>query len=136
VEHACDSWCEKNKAALVAYSPFGHGDFPGPRTAGGRLLEAIAGKSAATPRAGGAPFLLRFAVFVCDSQSVRIPSMSRRMRVRADVSTYCHADRTAGEGVPVGSASPVASNAVGATGGSGSEYLPAPESRFHPSAHS
>jgi hypothetical protein len=26
---------------VVAYSPFGHGNFPGPRTEGGRVLKAI-----------------------------------------------------------------------------------------------
>ena len=32
-------WCEKHGAALVAYSPFGHGDFPVPHTPAGRLLK-------------------------------------------------------------------------------------------------
>src|SRR5204862_5385382 len=59
VEHAVIPWCEKNKAALVAYSPFGHGDFPGPRTAGGRLLKQIADENGATPRQVALRFLLR-----------------------------------------------------------------------------
>lgn len=42
VEHAVIPWCEKHDAALVAYSPFGHGDFPDPHTPAGRLLKQIA----------------------------------------------------------------------------------------------
>jgi diketogulonate reductase-like aldo/keto reductase len=38
IEHAVLPWCEAHGVAVVAYSPFGHGDFPGPRTKGGRVL--------------------------------------------------------------------------------------------------
>ncbi len=58
-EHAVIPWCEKHGVAVVAYSPFGHGDFPGPLTAGGRLLERIAAAHDATPRQVALRFLLR-----------------------------------------------------------------------------
>jgi diketogulonate reductase-like aldo/keto reductase len=44
---------------VVAYSPFGHGRFPGPRTAGGRVLEQIAAAHGATARQVALRFLLR-----------------------------------------------------------------------------
>ena len=59
VEHAVLPWCEKQGAALVAYSPFGHDDFPGPRSAQGRLLKEIAEENGATPRQVALRFLLR-----------------------------------------------------------------------------
>ena len=59
MEHAVIPWCEKHKCALVAYSPFGHGDFPGPRTQGGRILKEIAAAHAAIPRQVALRFLLR-----------------------------------------------------------------------------
>jgi diketogulonate reductase-like aldo/keto reductase len=59
IEHAVVPWCEKYGVAVVAYSPFGHGDFPGPRTAGGRLLAEIAEVHGATPRQVALSFLTR-----------------------------------------------------------------------------
>ncbi|HET8549475.1 MAG TPA: aldo/keto reductase [Bryobacteraceae bacterium] len=59
-EHAVIPWCEKNDDAVVAYSPFGHGDFPGPRTPGGRLLKQVAAECEATPRQVALRFLLRW----------------------------------------------------------------------------
>jgi diketogulonate reductase-like aldo/keto reductase len=59
VEHAVLPWCKAHDVALVAYSPFGHSAFPGPRTAGGRLLHEIAQAHAATPRQVALRFLLR-----------------------------------------------------------------------------
>jgi diketogulonate reductase-like aldo/keto reductase len=43
----------------VAYSPFGHGDFPDSRSRGGRLLWKIAEAHRATPRQVALRFLLR-----------------------------------------------------------------------------
>ena len=34
IEHAVLPWCEDRGVAVVAYSPFGHGSFPGPRSPG------------------------------------------------------------------------------------------------------
>ena len=59
IEHAVLPWCEDHGVAVVAYSPFGHGDFPGPRTKGGRVLQEIAAAHDATPRQVALRFLLR-----------------------------------------------------------------------------
>jgi diketogulonate reductase-like aldo/keto reductase len=45
--------------AVVAYSPFAHGGFPAPRTAGGRVLEKIAAAHGATARQVALRFLTR-----------------------------------------------------------------------------
>lgn len=50
IEHAVIPWCEANNVAVVAYSPFGSGQFPGPRTEGGRLLAEIADAHGASSR--------------------------------------------------------------------------------------
>jgi diketogulonate reductase-like aldo/keto reductase len=60
IEHAVIPWCEKHRAAVVAYSPFGHGDFPDPRTPPGRLLKEIAEENDMTPRQVALRLLLRW----------------------------------------------------------------------------
>jgi diketogulonate reductase-like aldo/keto reductase len=60
IEHAVIPWCEKHGVAVVAYAPYGHGDFPGPDTAGGRVLQEIAAHHGATPRQVALRFLLRW----------------------------------------------------------------------------
>lgn len=59
IEHAVQPWCEAHGVAVVAYSPFGHGSFPGPGTPGGRVLESIAAKHGATARQVALRFLAR-----------------------------------------------------------------------------
>ncbi len=59
IEHAVIPWCERHGAAVVAYSPFGHGRFPGPHTPGGRVLQEIAAAHDATPRQVALRFLTR-----------------------------------------------------------------------------
>ena len=59
IEHAVIPWCEEHGVAVVAYSPFGHGDFPTPRTKGGWVLREIAAAHKATPRQVALRFLLR-----------------------------------------------------------------------------
>jgi diketogulonate reductase-like aldo/keto reductase len=60
IEHAVLPWCYANGVAVVAYSPFGHrGGFPGERTEGGRVLQAIAAAHRATPRQVALRFLVR-----------------------------------------------------------------------------
>jgi diketogulonate reductase-like aldo/keto reductase len=61
IEHAVIPWCERNGVAVVAYSPFGHDDFPAPASPGGRLLQRIAADHAATPRQVALSFLTRTA---------------------------------------------------------------------------
>ncbi|MCJ2129392.1 aldo/keto reductase [Methylobacterium sp. E-045] len=50
IEHAVLPWCEAHGVAVVAYSPFGHDDFPKPDSAGGRVLGQIAAETGATQR--------------------------------------------------------------------------------------
>lgn len=57
IEHAVIPWCERNDVAVVAYSPFGHSDFPTPQSAGGRLLEEIGEAHGATPHQVALAFL-------------------------------------------------------------------------------
>ncbi|SHI20824.1 aldo/keto reductase [Pollutimonas bauzanensis] len=59
IEHAVIPWCERHEVAVVAYSPFGHDDFPGPKTAGGRALGDIALAHDASPRQIALAFLTR-----------------------------------------------------------------------------
>jgi len=59
IEHAVIPWCEAHSVAVVGYSPFGHGGFPGPTTAGGRVLTEIATAHKATPRQVALAFLVR-----------------------------------------------------------------------------
>ena len=59
IEHAVLPWCEQHGVAVVGYSPFGHANFPGPRTAGGALLRKIADAHGATSRQVALRFLLR-----------------------------------------------------------------------------
>jgi diketogulonate reductase-like aldo/keto reductase len=59
IEHAVIPWCQEHGVAAVAYSPFGHDNFPGPRTRGGRVLEQIAAAHSATTRQVALQFLLR-----------------------------------------------------------------------------
>jgi diketogulonate reductase-like aldo/keto reductase len=59
IEHAVLPWCEMHEVAAVGYSPFGHGDFPDPRTPAGRVLTQIAAAHRATPRQVALRFLVR-----------------------------------------------------------------------------
>jgi diketogulonate reductase-like aldo/keto reductase len=59
IEHAVIPWCEQHGVAVVAYSPFGHNDFPSPRSKGGEVLQSIAQAHNATPRQVALSFLSR-----------------------------------------------------------------------------
>jgi diketogulonate reductase-like aldo/keto reductase len=59
IEHAVLPWCERHSLAVVAYSPFGHGDFPGRHTPAGRVLQEIAAAHNATARQVALRFLVR-----------------------------------------------------------------------------
>jgi diketogulonate reductase-like aldo/keto reductase len=59
IEHAVIPWCEEHSVAIVAYSPFGHNDFPNPRSEAGRVLQKIADVHQATPRQVALSFLTR-----------------------------------------------------------------------------
>ena len=59
IEHAVIPWCERNGVAVVAYSPFGHNDFPSTRSKGGGVLQTIADAHKATARQVALAFLTR-----------------------------------------------------------------------------
>jgi diketogulonate reductase-like aldo/keto reductase len=59
IEHAVLPWCEAHGVAVVAYSPFGHGDFPRAGTRGRRVLDGIAASHGATARQVALGFLVR-----------------------------------------------------------------------------
>lgn len=59
IEHAVIPWCERNDVAVVAYSPFGHDDFPAAGSAQGKVLAEIAANHGATPRQVALAFLTR-----------------------------------------------------------------------------
>jgi diketogulonate reductase-like aldo/keto reductase len=59
IEHAVIPWCKAHGVAVVAYSPFGHDDFPLPRSAPGQLLQKIAAAHGASPRQVALGFLTR-----------------------------------------------------------------------------
>jgi diketogulonate reductase-like aldo/keto reductase len=78
IEHGVLPWCERHHVALVAYSPFGCGDFPSPDSAGGRALASIAQARGVTAHAVALAFLCRRpAVFA-------IPKSARPERVAAN----------------------------------------------------
>src|SRR5262245_5095531 len=59
IEHAVIPWCERHGVAIVAYSPFGHNDFPSARSKGGEVLADIARTHRATSRQVTLSFLTR-----------------------------------------------------------------------------
>ncbi len=59
IEHAVIPWCEAHGVAVVAYSPFGHDDFPAANSAPGRVLSEVASAHGATPRQVALGFLTR-----------------------------------------------------------------------------
>ena len=59
IEHAVIPWCAKHGVAVVAYSPFGHNDFPPPQSKAGDVLKKIATRHKATPRQVALAFLTR-----------------------------------------------------------------------------
>jgi diketogulonate reductase-like aldo/keto reductase len=52
-------WCKLHGTAVVAYSPFGHDDFPSPRSKAGEVLQKIAEVHGASPRQVALGFLAR-----------------------------------------------------------------------------
>lgn len=70
IEHAVIPWCRQHGLAVVAYSPFGHDDFPQPNSKGGEVLQRIAQAHGASPRQVALAFLTR------DPQLFAIPKAS------------------------------------------------------------
>lgn len=71
IEHAVIPWCERNGVAVVAYSPFGSGEFPAPLSKAGRVLKQIADRHEATPRQVALAFLTRHAAVFAIPKSSR-----------------------------------------------------------------
>jgi len=59
IEHAVLPWCKERGVAVVAYTPFGQGEFPAVSTPGGKVLKEIAEAHDATPRQVALRFLVR-----------------------------------------------------------------------------
>lgn len=59
IEHRVLPVCEEHDIALVAYSPFGHDDFPVQHSQEGQMLATIAKAHGATPRQVALAFLTR-----------------------------------------------------------------------------
>jgi diketogulonate reductase-like aldo/keto reductase len=59
IEHAVTPWCAKHGVAVVAYSPFGHNDFPDQRSKGGAVLQTIAKRHGVSMRQVALAFLAR-----------------------------------------------------------------------------
>jgi diketogulonate reductase-like aldo/keto reductase len=59
IEHSVIPWCQAHGVAVVAYSPFGHDDFPPPQSKAGQLLQGIADAHGASPRQVALGFLTR-----------------------------------------------------------------------------
>ena len=59
IEYSVIPWCEAHGVAVVAYSPFGHDDFPAPQSKAGKVLQQIATAHDATPRQVALSFLTR-----------------------------------------------------------------------------
>ena len=59
IERKLLPYCKAQQIAVVAYSPFGHGEFPSPRTTGGRVLTEIGKRHGRTARQVALNFLTR-----------------------------------------------------------------------------
>jgi diketogulonate reductase-like aldo/keto reductase len=76
IERRLLPYCARREIAVVAYSPFGHGNFASPDSIGGRVLAEIAERHGRTPRQVALNFLTRHpSVFT-------IPKTTRPERVR------------------------------------------------------
>lgn len=59
IEHEVMPWCERNRVAVTAYSPFGQDDFPPASSAGGKVLSDVATAHHASARQVALAFLTR-----------------------------------------------------------------------------
>lgn len=79
IEHAVLPLCEAHDIALVGYSPFGSGDFPGPGSEGGARLAEIGAAHGASARQVALAFLTR------RGSLFAIPKTSSAARVEENV---------------------------------------------------
>jgi diketogulonate reductase-like aldo/keto reductase len=59
IEHSVLPWCERANIAVVGYSPFGNGRFPGPESPRGRVLASVAQAHGVSPYQVALRFLIR-----------------------------------------------------------------------------
>ncbi len=59
IERDVVPWCEAHGVAVVGYTPFGTGSFPGPQTKQGKILDGIARTHGRTTRQVALAFLIR-----------------------------------------------------------------------------
>ena len=102
IEYEVIPFCELHEIAVVAYSPFGHGEFPDLHSAGGRVLKKIADEHHATPRQVALRFLVRRPM----SWKMQSPGIcSSRMPIsRTSITRFHGADpvATAGSVIAIG----------------------------------
>src|SRR5580692_2920170 len=70
IEHAVIPWCARHGVAVVAYSPFGHNDFPKATSQGGAILQTIAKRLGISTRQVALAYLTR------EAQVFAIPKAS------------------------------------------------------------
>ena len=99
IEHAVIPWCEKHGVAVVAYSPFGHNDFPSPRSKAGEVLQAIADAHGASPRQVALAFLTRRPSVLAIPKAVIGGTCRRQRRGRQARRSSDERDRSAGRRV-------------------------------------
>ena len=75
IEHAVTPWCKQHGVAVVAYSPFGHDDFPNANGKAGQVLHTIAQAHGASARQIALAFLTR------DPQLFAIPKAANPAHV-------------------------------------------------------
>jgi diketogulonate reductase-like aldo/keto reductase len=75
IEHAIVPWCREHGIAVVGYSPFAAGKFPGTDSKAGRTLAKVASSLGATPRQVALAFLIR------KSEGFTIPKAASREHV-------------------------------------------------------
>ncbi|HEX8186494.1 MAG TPA: aldo/keto reductase, partial [Blastocatellia bacterium] len=72
--------CEKHDVAVVAYTPFGQGSFPSPRTKRGRVLREIAAAHNASPRQIALRFLVRVPSVFAIPKATRLKHVEENAR--------------------------------------------------------
>ena len=76
IERKLIPYCKSQQIAVVGYSPFGHDQFPSPRSAGGRVLEEIGKRHSRTSRQVALNFLTR------DTDAFTIPKAGSQEHMR------------------------------------------------------
>ena len=78
-------WCAQHGVAVVAYSPFGHNDFPSPRSKAGQVLQTIADARRRIAAPDRPEFSDAPGLRVCDPKSLDLRSTPPTTRPRANL---------------------------------------------------